>query len=351
MTTATARREGPDRLRLLVAFASIYLVWGSTYLAIKIGLESLPPLMLGGLRHLAAGALLFAGASLRRRAAAAPAAAPEPASRLLHWRNALIAGGLMLLGGNGGVCWAETRVPSGPTALVVALVPLFIVILEALRPGGRRPGRRVLAGLALGFVGLAILVGPEQLVGAGRLDPLGAGVLVFATLSWASGSIFGRHAAMPRDPLRATAMQMLGGGALLVVVALMLGEGARLRPAEVSARSWAALAYLVVFGSIVAFTAYVWLMRVSTPSKVSTYAYVNPIVAVLLGWGLGGEALAPRTLLACVVIVGGVVLLTWAPARPSREPVPAANPAGRAARAAAPDNPAVPGARRDGAPD
>jgi drug/metabolite transporter (DMT)-like permease len=298
--TDTAARV--SRARWLSAYAAVCLFWGGSYLGIKFAIESFPPLLMASLRYLVAGVLVLAWSWAR--------AGERPTAR--HWGGAAVVGGLMLFGGNGGVCWAEQRVPSGTASLVVALAPLFMVLIEALRPGGQRPGPREFSGIGLGLAGLALLVGPEQLVGAGRIDPLGALVLVGATLSWAAGSIHSRHASLPSSPLLATALQMIAGGTILMAVGLAAGEGARLQIQTVTLRSWLAMGYLVVCGSIVALTAYVWLLRVSPPAKVASYTYVNPIVAVLLGWGLGGEALTPRTVLACLVIVTAVVILTGA---------------------------------------
>lgn len=315
---ATPAAAGAARFRLIVAFAAIYLVWGSSYLAIRIAIESIPPFLMAGSRFFIAGLLLY-GWTLAR-------GVPPPTLR--EWRGALVVGGLLLLGGNGGVSWAEQRVASGPAALMVALVPLWMVLFDGWRPGGSRPGRQVMAGVMLGLAGLALLTGPSRLVGAGRLDPVGAAVLVFATVSWATGSLVARQVRLPASPARATAMQMLAGGALLLAAGLATGETARLDPGAVTARSAGAVAYLVVVASIVAFTAYGWLLRVSTPARVATYAYVNPVVALLLGWAFAGETLTPRTVLAAGVIFGAVVIITG---YPPRAPAPPAAAGGVAA--------------------
>ena len=294
------------RLRTILAFAAIYIIWGSTYLAIRFAIDTLPGFVMAGVRFVGAGTVLYALA--RRRGA------PRPTH--LHWRGAVIVGALMLLGGNGGVVWAEQRVPSGLAAVLIATVPLWVALLDWLWRG-TRPGGRVLAGLALGLAGIALLVGPGELAGSRGVDLLGAGVLLFASLSWAIGSIYTRSAGLPPSPLLATAMEMLAGGVLLLVADLVTGQVAELDLGSVSLRSVLALAYLIAFGSLVAFTAYVWLLRVTTPARAATYAYVNPVVAVLLGWALAGEPLTPRTLLAAGVIVGAVVLIT---SRPQREP-------------------------------
>jgi drug/metabolite transporter (DMT)-like permease len=306
--------RGPSAAKLVAAFGSIYVIWGSTYLAIRVAIETIPPFLMAGVRFLVAGAAMYAWV----RARGAPA--PEPR----HWRAAALIGALLLVGGNGGVVWSEQRVPSGLTALIITTVPIWMVVLEAARPGGTRPARRVFAGTALGIAGLAILLGPEQLLGGGRIDPIGAGVLVLASLSWSIGSLASRHVALPSSALLGTAMEMLAGGAFLTILGLATGDAARFDARAVSLGSIAALLYLCVFGSIVAFTAYVWLLRVTTPARVSTYAYVNPVVAVLLGALLAGEPLTPRVLVASVIILGAVALVASARVRGrAREPRPA----------------------------
>jgi drug/metabolite transporter (DMT)-like permease len=293
----------PSRLNLIAAFAAIYLVWGSTYLAILFAIQTLPPFLMSGVRFLIAGSLLYAWARLHG------AARPTHA----QWIATGVAGALLLLGGNGLVVWSETRVASGVTALLVGIVPCWMVLIDWLRPRGVRPGAQVVLGLALGLVGLISLIGPDSLLGGGRADYLGVGAVLLACLSWAGGSIYSRHAPMPPAPFLSTAMQMLVGGVALSVLGLGLGEPWRVDPSAFSERSILALLYLVVFGSIVAFSAYVWLLRVSTPARVSTYAYVNPVVAVFLGWLLADEALTVRMLIAAAVIVSGVALITLAP--------------------------------------
>jgi drug/metabolite transporter (DMT)-like permease len=251
-------------------------------------------------RFLVAGPLLYAWA--RWRGAARPT--------LGHWRAAAVVGALLLLGGNGAVVWAEQRVPSGVTALLVAMVPLWMVLLDWVRPGGVRPTLAVFSGVALGLAGLVLLVGPEQILGGEHVDHAGALALAFGCLTWSVGSVYSRHAPLPASPQLATAMEMLAGGVLLLAASLARGEWQQFDVQAISLRSLAALGYLVVFGSLVALTAYVWLLRQTTPARVSTYAYVNPVVAMLLGWALAGEPLTPRTLVAAAVIVGGVVLIT-----------------------------------------
>jgi drug/metabolite transporter (DMT)-like permease len=296
------RKAEPSTLQLVAAFAAIYLLWGSTYLFIKFGVETIPPFLMAGARHLLAGSLLFAWLGLR--------GGMEP-MRPAQWAAAAIVGALLLVGGNGSVSWAEQRVPSGLAALLVATVPLWIVLLEWLRPGLRSSGARpcwgAALGLLLGFGGVGLLVGPSKF--NHRVDPLGAAVLVLASLSWAIGSLYSRSHKVPIAPLQAAAMQSLAGGGILFALSAASGEWARLDPAQVSLRSVLSLLYLVLFGSLLGFTAYIWLLRVTTASRVSTYAYVNPVVAVLLGWLFAGEAVTPRMIGATALIVVAVALV------------------------------------------
>jgi drug/metabolite transporter (DMT)-like permease len=299
MTDALPDRR-PTRGSIIAAFAAVYVIWGSTYLAIRIAIETLPPFLMASARFLVAGGLLYAWS--RIRGAERPTAA--------NWLAALTVGGLLLMGGNGAVVWAEQRVASGVAALLVATVPLWMVLLDWWWRGGARPGRGVIAGIALGLAGLVLLVGPGTIAGGGRVDPAGAAVLVLGSFSWAAGSLYSQRAPLPKAPLLATSMEMLGGGLLLFFAGLLTREGSRLDLGAVSLQSVMALLYLVIFGSLVAFTAYIWLLRVSTPARVSTYAYVNPVVAVLLGWAFAGEPITARTLLAAAIIVGAVALIT-----------------------------------------
>jgi drug/metabolite transporter (DMT)-like permease len=296
----TALSNPAFRLRLLTAFAAIYLIWGSTYLGIRIAIETLPPLLVAAMRFIVAGSLLYVWA--RRDGT------PRPAG--YQWRAAIIVGGLLLLGGNGLVTWAEQRVPSGLAALLVATVPLWMVLLNWALLRKRRPTGKVFIGLTLGLIGIVLLIGPTNLLGDHRVDVVGAGMLLLAALSWTVGSLYAHRAPLPDAPLLGTAMEMVAGGVLLALAAGVKGEWGQVDFASVSLRSWLALAYLTLFGSIVAFTAYTWLLRVSTPARVSTYAYVNPVVAVVLGWAVAGEPLTGQMLLAAVVIVLAVAIIT-----------------------------------------
>ena len=292
----------PARWALFAAFTAIYMIWGSTYLAIRVALESLPPFFMAGTRFLVAGAALYVWA--RWRGAAAP--------RLEHWRSATLVGALLFLGGNGGVVWAEQRVSSGLAALMIASEPLWVVVLAWAFGRTPRPGSRIGLGLIAGFAGVGLLVGAGSGQG-GAVDPLGAAVLAFSALSWATGSLISPTAAFPRSQVLASAMTMLAGGVCLMIAGVVNGDAAALGSAPVTARSVLALVYLVIFGSIVAFSAYRWLLDVAAPPRVATYAYVNPVIAVLLGWLVASEPIAARTLLAGLVIVLGVVLIVSAP--------------------------------------
>lgn len=288
---------------VLLSFAAIYLLWGSTYLAMRFGVESIPPLLLAGTRHLVTGCLLYP--LLRARSGIRPT--------LAHWRTAAITGSLLLFVGNGGVCWAEQTVPSGLAALLVASVALWLVLLEWLRPGGVRPAARVGAGLVMGFTGMIFLIGPAHLGGSGRVDPAGAAILIIASFSWACGSLYSRHGSMPSSPMLAAAMQCLAGGIVLWTVGLLVGEGSALHLAHVTLRSWLGLVYLIIFGSFLGFTAYIYLLKHSTPARVGTYAFVNPVVALFLGWTLAGEPLTLRTGIAAAIILTAVILVITAP--------------------------------------
>lgn len=290
----------PSHWRVITAFAAVYLIWGSTYLAIRLAVETMPPFLMAGVRFLIAGAILYVWTRWR--------GVPKPTRA--HWFAAAGVGGLLLLGGNGGVVWAAQHVPSGLTALLIATVPLWMALLNWLRPGGIKPSHRAVFGLLLGFIGILLLIGPSKLAGTDHIDSLGAVVLIIAALAWAAGSLYSRRAQLPASPLLATGMEMLTGGALLLIASLLFGEWSRFDPSALSLRSWIALSYLIVFGALIGFTAYIWLLRVTTPAQASTYAYVNPVVAIFLGWAFAGESLTTRTLLAAVIIVGAVVVIT-----------------------------------------
>ena len=263
---------------VVAAFTAVYAIWGSTYLGIRYAVESIPPFLMAGSRNLAAGLLLYALARTRSRASP---------SRL-EWRDAAIAGGLLLALGNGGVTWAEQVIPSGVTALLVALTPVWMVLLDWLRPGGTRPRPFVVTGLLVGFLGVALLArgGGSH---AGMAYDWGIAALMTASMGWACGSIFTRQARKPASPLLGVAMQMIAGGSLMLGFGIVRGEIPQFsidRLTWLSAGSWL---YLTAAGSMVGYTAYVWLLHASTPARVATYAYVNPLIAVCLGCTIGHE--------------------------------------------------------------
>lgn len=288
------------RTRLITAFAAVYIVWGSTYLAIHYAIGSIPPFLMAGIRFVIAGSIMYAWGTLRGSAA-------RPTG--LHWRNTSIIGVLLLMGGNGGVVWAEQTVPSGIAALLVAIVPVWLVVLDWLRPGGKRPSIGVATGIVIGLVGMGVLVGPDSLRGAGPVNPWGALALTLASLSWAAGSLFAKHADLPTQILT-TGMEMLTGGVALLALVAVTGELHHFDPHAVSSASLTGLAYLITFGSLFGFSAYSWLLQHASPAAVGTYAYVNPIVAVFLGWLIAGETVTPRTLVGAAIIVAAVCIIS-----------------------------------------
>lgn len=300
---------------LLAAFAAVYVIWGSTYLAIRVGVETVPPLMLAGFRHFTVGVILYP--LLRWKTGVR--------STAFHWKTAAVTGCLLLFVGNGGVSWAEQVVPSGITAVLVTMVSFWLVIVDWLRPGGHRPVPKVLFGLVLGFAGVALLVGPTHLGGSERVDLRGVAVLVVACFAWACGSIYSKHGEMPSSALLGVAMQSFAGGAVLLIAGLASGEFHRFHFAAVSWRSWTALAYLIVVGSGIGFTSYLYILKNSTAARVATYALVNPVVALFLGWLVADEVISLRTIVAAVIILTAVVLVITAPHHPQErvpEPVP-----------------------------
>lgn len=291
--------ESPNRVKLVLAFAVIYVLWGSTYLAIRVAVETVPPFLMAGARFLVAGAVLSA--------VSARPGAPKPTRR--QWRNAAVASVPLFVLGNGGVSWAERTVPSGAAALVVATLPAFLLLLDWGCGGRKGPRWAEALGIGLGLAGVGALSAP------GGVDPVGAAVLLGASAAWAAGSLLNRYADLPASPVRTAGMQMLIGGAVMAAVGAALGESGRFDPAAVSAASAAALGYLVAV-ALVALPAYNWLLTATSPALVGTYAFVNPLVAVLLGWAVAGEAPTGRTGVATGLVVLGVMLLVW-PRKPA----------------------------------
>jgi drug/metabolite transporter (DMT)-like permease len=310
------------RWKIVAAFFAVYVFWGMTYLAMRVAVEDIPPYLMAGTRFVLAGAILYVVA--RRRGDDAPTT--------LNWRAALIVGGFLLLGGNASVAWAEQRVSSGLAALLIGVMPIWMVSLEWLR-GGLRPRPNVITGLLLGALGVGLLVIPQ---GSGdSVDLLGAVVLIVAAASWAWGSVISKSAGLPKSPFMATSMEMMAGGTLCVLVAVLTGELGRFSPSQVSLDAVLAWLFLVVFGSLVAFTAFIWLLGVTSIAKVGTYAYVNPVVAVLLGWAILGETVTLTTVFAAVLILCGVAMvnLDWGKATASPPAtVPLTSPSDRQRR-------------------
>lgn len=288
------------RIRVWVALFAVYIIWGSTYLGIRFAIETIPPFLHAGVRFFISGLILLAW---RWRAG-------DALPTRSQWISAGVVGILLLVGGNGLISYAEQTVPSGIAALLVATIPLWMVLIEALRPGGGRPGLIQVLGLMLGFVGIGILVGPAALLpGNAKFDLAGVLLCLSAAFLWSLGSIFSRNADVPQSTFLFTGMQMLVGSLGLLLMSAMLGEFGRFDLNGVSARSWGGLAYLITFGSLGGFVAYGWLLKNAPIALVSTYAYVNPIVAVFLGNLLAQEPLNGRILAAAGIIIAAIALI------------------------------------------
>ncbi len=305
MMAAPQRQEAPV-VATIVALLTVYVVWGSTYLGIAYVVDTLPAFGSAGVRYAIAGLVMLAAlwvhGRLRRRA--------DERERLTwtHWRSAVIIGALLLLGGNGFVVLAEQPglLPSGIAAVLVATVPIWLNLFEALL-SRRRPSALLLGGVVAGFIGVVILVAPTS--GASEINPAGVGLVMFATVSWAAGSLYQRRAPLPRSPWISTGMEMLAGGVALMLVSVLTGEPGRADPSTFSSTSLLALVYLIVIGSLIGFSAYIWLLNNAPVSTVATYAYVNPVVAVALGAWLRSEPITLRTLLAAAIIIAAVVAM------------------------------------------
>jgi drug/metabolite transporter (DMT)-like permease len=292
----------PSRVLLTAAFAAIYIIWGSTYLAMRVAVETLPPFLMAGVRFLIAGSVLFGWLVLRK--------VPRPTAE--QWFNAAVSGTLLLVFGNGLVAWAEQSLSSSLTALLIAMTPVWFAVLDACRPHGVRPKAQTIVGILVGFAGVALLITGRGTASASTaaISIPGALAVIGAGICWAAGSLFGKYRGRTQSPWMHAAAQMLCGGVGLTMTSFLLGEPSRTNWGGFSTRSLWAFAYLVVAGSWVAFSAYVWLLKVATPAKVSTYAYVNPVIAVFLGWALLGESVTSRVLASAGVIVAGVVIIT-----------------------------------------
>lgn len=300
-------------LSVWAGMISIYIVWGSTYLAIRFAVDTIPPFLMAGTRNLIAGVILYAFMRFKG----------TPAPTKLNWRSAAIVGVLLLTGGNGLVSWAEQTVPSAITALLVGAVPLWMILIDWVsgryRDPEKRPNGLAFVGVFTGFAGIALLVRPGDMV-SGQVDLIGAGALLLGALLWAGGSLYSREAVLPKSPLLGTGMEMITGGLGLLVISGLVGEWGRFDMAAVSAKSLYGMLYLIVFGSLVGFASYTWLLRAAPTTLVSTYAYVNPVVAIFLGVLFADEFISGRMVLAAVIILASVALITFT-RQPARKPV------------------------------
>ncbi len=300
--------DNPPKSLLFAAFAAIYVIWGSTYLAIQIAIESSPPLLMAGFRFLISGLVVWAVFFVWR----------APKTSLKDWRDAAVVGCLLLSLGNGGVTFGEQWLPSSATALLIATVPLWVAILGWATGVSSKPSFPVWMGLGLGLGGICLLFNPFN-HSLSSSDRKGFYSVMIAALSWTAGSLYSRKAVSTLPVFLKVGMQMICGGLLLTLVGALTGELQNFHPYAISRRSLAAFVFLILFGSWLGFTAYVWLLQVCHPARVATYAFVNPVVAVLLGWGLAGEPLRLRTMAAAAVIVCGVCLVVFSsPAPPSK---------------------------------
>ncbi|HXF84208.1 MAG TPA: EamA family transporter [Anaerolineales bacterium] len=290
------------KTKIWIALIALYIVWGSTYLAIRFAVETIPPFLQAGLRFFISGVILV----VWRRAAG------DAMPTFRQWRSLAIIGTLLLLGGNGLVSFAEQRIASGIAALIVGTVPLWLVLIEALMPGGVRPTWQAIVGLLVGFGGIYLLIGPMDLTGRFQFDTIGTLAVVVASFLWSLGSIYSRRAELPESALMMTGGEMLAGSIPIFIVSLLLGEWKHFSLAQVSSESWLALIYLIAFGSMIGFVSYIWLLQNAPVSLVATYAYVNPLVAVFLGSWFAQEPLTARILIAAVIIIGSVVFINSA---------------------------------------
>jgi drug/metabolite transporter (DMT)-like permease len=286
------------KARMWLALLALYIAWGTTYLAIQVAIESIPPFFMAGARFLIAGLVLY----IWRRLAG------DPSPSRKEWKSAAISGTFMLVGGIGGVGLAEQYVPSGITALIIAATPLWVVLLEALPPLSKKPTRLVTTGVLIGLAGIIILVDPFRAVGQSGYSILGVIILLLAALSWAAGSIYSRRASLPKSAFLSTGMQLLVGSAGSILVGIVSGETGRLDLGAITLRSAVGLGYLVVVGSLIGFVCYTWLLRIAPTSLVMTYAYVNPLVAVVIGSLLANEAVTRQVVLTAPLILLAVAL-------------------------------------------
>lgn len=288
------------KLRIWIPLLAIYLIWGSTYLAIRYAIETIPPFLMAAARFLIPGTFLYIWRMV----------AGDPKPTRLEWKSTIILGLLLLVGGNGGVTWAEQFIPSGVAALIIGSVPLWIIFLNLFKPEGRHLDKFVIIGAIIGFFGIALLIGPSQLIGSKEhIDPIGIIAILLAAIFWSAGSLYGRSAPMPTSPLLSTGMEFLAGGFGLLILGGITGEYSQLNFSAISTRSIISISYLVVFGSLIGFVAYTWLLRNAPITLVSTYAYVNPLIAILIGNRFAQEVLNLRIILAALIIISSVFMI------------------------------------------
>ena len=308
MAGSSGQTDKKHLVAIILAFAAVYIIWGTTYLAIRLAIETIPPFFMTGTRFLFAGALIFF--ILRARGV--------PMPRRLHWRSAVIIGALLVVGGSGLLTWSEQQVPSSTAALVVATMPLWMALFDWLVFKGSRPGKRVTSGLLLGLIGIILLIGPGQILGTSGFSLFFLLILLLSPILWSLGSLYSRGADLPENTFMSIAMEMLAGGTLLLLAGLLTGEASRLDIAAISTRSLAAMAYLAIFGSLTGFSSYIWLLQYVPATKVATYTYVNPVIAVFLGWLVLDETITLTTIVSVVIIILAVVLITTA--NPTNQP-------------------------------
>ena len=300
MNAANVSEQPTPRWQILLGFATIYIIWGSTYLGIRFAIETIPPFLMGGSRFFLSGVLLYVWARAR--------GAEKPTAR--HWKVAAILGFLLPFVGNGAVVWSEQHVASGLVSLLVATTPVWMVLVEWARPDGKRPTLPVVVGVITGLLGLALLIGPSDILGGGQVHIPSAMVLMFGSICWAVGSVYARYAAVPKSPLLGIGMQMIIGGVLLTLLSAFSGEMATFSVSGISTKSLMWWVYLLIFGSMIGYTTYIWLLSKATPAKVSTYSYVNPLVAIVLGNLVASEPVTKRMLIAAATILGAVATIT-----------------------------------------
>ncbi|MBD1208433.1 MAG: EamA family transporter [Ignavibacteria bacterium] len=299
-------RQRSSRTTFYIAFSAVCLIWGSTYLGVRFAIETLPPLLMAGVRFTIAGCIMFAWA--RASGSAMPS--------WQEWRSASIVGAMLVTFCNGAFTLAMGRVPSSLGALVATSLPIWMVLLDWLRPEGKRPTGGVMIGIALGFSGIVVLVQPWHYfmqsandASSHPLDFIGFVLMFFGTIAWAVGSIYARHANLPATPRMTTAIELLSGGVIMLVIALFAGEASQIHPDKISLKSFTAFLYLIVFGSIAAFSAYTWLLQNVSAALASSYTYVNPVIAMLLGATLGGESITANMIAAMIVIMMAVGMI------------------------------------------